>query len=111
MKKLMFIAAVAATVCGCRSFKGDCDDCSDCTFVGAANRSDASFVTYGEYKTLAKRVEDLEAKNDARVRRIAEMREARRLAAKNPNAAEPKKPFKVDPKAKARVEKAAKGAK
>lgn len=111
MKKLLFIAAVAATVCGCKSFKGDCDDCSDCTFVGAANRSDASFVTYGEYKTLAKRVEDLEAKNDARIRRIGEIREARKLAAKNPNAAEPKKPFKVDPKAKARVEKAAKGAK
>ena len=109
MKKLMFIAAVAATVCGCKSFKGDCDDCSDCTFVGAANRSDASFVTYGEYKTLAKRVEDLEAKNDARIRRIGEIREARKLAAQNPNA--PAKPFKVDPKAKARVEKAAKGAK
>lgn len=109
MKKLMFIAAVAATVCGCKSFKGDCDDCSDCTFVGAANRSDSSLVTYGEYKTLAKRVEDLEAKNEARIRRIGEIREARKLAAQNPNA--PAKPFKVDPKAKARVEKAAKGAK
>ena len=111
MKKLLFIAAVAATVCGCKSFKGDCDDCSDCTFVGAANRNDASFVTYGEYKELSGRVDALEKANESRIRRIGEMREARKLAAKNPNAAEPVKPFKVDPTAKARVEKAAKGAK
>ena len=122
MKKLLIATLAAVALCGCSTFKPDCDDCTDKTdcddcyvrvkekkpavvkTAAEAVRPGNSYVTYTEYTNLVSRVEVIERAYARRQAAISALRKKKAEEAKKVN------PYSVNPTAKAKVKNAAKKA-